>query len=186
MDIGQEKRRRVHQHGSIRVLGVNCEPGEHRRGERLRHRSLLGRIARGAAKLLVGFHQQELWSCAFEVDDFALGDLTAIEASSAQLAGAHAPRRGMGIEQIRRARVRRVAGQRDFEIQLAGLRVPVQRQQAWRVLHRRGSFRDGMRGGCRCGCVARTLRLAVCVCGEGRNGQREGKQKLQQSRHALL
>lgn len=100
----------------------------------------------GGAELLIGLDKEELRSGALKVDDGSLADLAAVEAVTAQFAGANAGWRRGGVEQIGRAGVTGVGGEGDLEVELAGFGVPVERQQAGEVLHGGSALSEGLCG----------------------------------------
>ena len=142
MRIAQEELRRIHQHGAVGALRIDREPGHHRDRERFLDRGPFRILARRAAKVKVRLHQQKLRPGPVKVDDQPRRNLSTVHAVSAQLAAPHAPGRLVSPDQVLRARVRSVAVERHFQIQLACLRIPVQRQQAGHVLHRLRLFGD--------------------------------------------
>ncbi len=126
VDVAEEELRGIDEDGSVWAFGVNRESSEDGRRKRLRDGELGGGVGGGGAESGVGLDEEELVAGALEVDEDAFGDLAAVEAN---VVGAHTPRERVGIDVVSGAGVVG-AGEGDFEVELAGFGVPVERQQA--------------------------------------------------------
>jgi hypothetical protein len=162
VDVVEEVVGRINQDSrAVGAFGLDLEAPEDGGGEGLRDRELLGGVSGAAAEGLVGLDEEHFGTNALEVQDDAFGDLAAVEP---EIVGARAVRQGVGVDEVRA-----VAGGvevRDFEVELAGACVPVEREVAVDVLHTRYFGLEGDRSGRRrCG-----GRLGLGQCGDQKQG----------------
>ena len=141
----------VHQDVAV-ALGGDGEAPQDGLREGIFHRPALGGIGAGRAEVLVALHHQDARADAFEGDDLAVAFLSAVEPD---VVGAESGGEAGGVED---------SGVEawDFQEQVAGALVPIQREVAVELLHAGGAFLDGRdaRGRLR-------RRLRVRVAGRG-------------------
>src|SRR5689334_17238185 len=124
MNVAKEKVRGVDEHTSAFFRGDFKAP-ERRLRERVFHCVTFVRVVGDGAKIIVRRDEQHAWTTAIEAHDRAGAELTAIESDVVRT---DAGGQGFNVEKLAVPLV-------DLEPDLARLRVPVEGEEAGKLLH---------------------------------------------------